>query len=79
MKTEYFPILTPDEGMMLYNASRGVYSDKVYVGRLDSPDNWAEVPMSQYEEWQAEQERLRQEQEQQALEAAPPATETPAE
>lgn len=35
-------VLTPDEGMIL--KSGYVYSEKVYLGKFDSADNWTEVP-----------------------------------
>ena len=34
-------VLIPDEGKKLYDGS--VYSDKVYLGKFDSADNWQEV------------------------------------
>lgn len=44
MKTNEIKIvvLEPDEGNVLTNGD--VYSDKVYLGKNDSPDNWREVP-----------------------------------
>lgn len=35
-------VLEPDEGNVLTNGV--TYSDKVYLGKNDSPDNWREVP-----------------------------------
>ena len=35
-------VLEPDEGKVLTNGE--TYSDKVYLGKNDSPDNWREVP-----------------------------------
>lgn len=36
-------VLEPDEGKVLTNGE--TYSDKVYLGKNDSPDNWREVPV----------------------------------
>lgn len=51
--------LRPREGMMLHSGS--TYSDLVWLGKNDSADNWSEVPYSEFEEWQAEQERQMEE------------------
>lgn len=40
-------VLEPDEGNVLTNGE--TYSDKVYLGKNDSPDNWREVPADSYE------------------------------
>ena len=34
-------ILTADDGKILVSA--GVYSEKVFLGKYDSPENWKEV------------------------------------
>lgn len=49
MKTNEIKIvvLEPDEGNVLTNGD--VYSDKVYLGKNDSPDNWREVPADSHE------------------------------
>lgn len=47
--------LTPSEGMVLTNGE--TYSTEVYLGKNDSPDNWYELPVEEYEEIMAEQER----------------------
>lgn len=58
MKTETISgmtVLTPDEGMIL--KSGYVYSEKVYLGKLDSVDNWTEVPETDPREEDPEQEK----------------------
>lgn len=35
-------VLEPDEGNVLTNGE--TYSNKVYLGKNDSPSNWQEVP-----------------------------------
>lgn len=40
-------VLEPDEGKVLTNGE--TYSDKVYLGKNDSPDNWREVPADSHE------------------------------
>ena len=37
-------ILLADEGMKLTNSDRGFFSDFIYLGKNDSPDNYEEVP-----------------------------------
>jgi len=59
MQTIINPILVADEGKMLFNGQ--TYSERVYVGAADSVENWQEVPYEQYEQWLAEQEKLRTE------------------
>lgn len=57
MKTETISgmtVLTPDDGMIL--KSGYVYSEKVYLGKLDSVDNWTEVPETDPREEEPEQE-----------------------
>lgn len=57
MKTETISgmtVLTPDEGMIL--KSGYVYSEKVYLGKLDSVDNWTEVPETDPREEEPAQE-----------------------
>ncbi len=39
--------LTPSEGMVLTNGE--TYSTEVYLGKNDSPDNWHEIPVEEYE------------------------------
>ena len=35
-------VLEPEEGYTLFNGE--TYSKKVYLGNLDSPENWHEIP-----------------------------------
>ena len=46
--------ITASDGMMLTNGK--VYSDEVYLGVNDSPDNWHEIPLAEYEALMTEQE-----------------------
>ncbi len=39
--------LTPSEGMVLTNGE--TYSTEVYLGKNDSPDNWHEITVEEYE------------------------------
>ena len=64
-----FTIITPNEGMYLTQVNRGedapIMSDKVILGKNDSPENWVEIPIKEGDaivaQWQAEQERRIQE------------------
>ena len=47
-------ILTPSVGHVLTNGE--VYSTKVYLGCNDSPDNWHEITVEEYEAIMAKQE-----------------------
>ena len=47
--------ITPSEGMILTNGE--TYSDQVYLGANDSLDNWHEIPLEEYNEIMAQQER----------------------
>lgn len=40
-------IITASEGMMLTNGE--IYASSVRLGDWDSPDNWHEVPVAEYE------------------------------
>lgn len=50
MKTESIQIITleADEGKVLTNGE--TYSRKVYLGKMDSPENWHEVSEDEIEE-----------------------------
>ena len=37
--------LIAEEGMMLTNGE--IYSTEVWLGRLDSPENWREIPIDE--------------------------------
>lgn len=39
--------LVPSEGMILTNGE--VFSEEIYLGKNDSPENWREVPIAEYE------------------------------
>lgn len=64
-----FTIITPNEGMYLTQVNRGedapIMSDKVILGKNDSPENWVEIPIKEGDaivaQWNAEQERRMQE------------------
>jgi hypothetical protein len=43
-----FTILIPDKGYKLVNKSNGMCSKKVYLGKLDSPDNYGEIVDEKY-------------------------------
>lgn len=45
--------LTASEGMMLTNGE--IYGKEIYLGVNDSPDNWHEVTIAEYEAKMAEQ------------------------
>ena len=46
--------LTPSVGMVLTNGE--TYSKEVYLGCNDSPDNWHEITVEEYEKITGEQE-----------------------
>lgn len=48
MKIENLKVLVADEGMMLTDG-KGVYSEKVYLGTLDTVENWSEVTKEEAE------------------------------
>lgn len=48
-------ILTPEDGYMLTDG-KGVYAEKVYLGTLDSKDNWQEVTREEAEKAMASQD-----------------------
>lgn len=54
------PVLKPSDGMILTNGE--TYSEEVWLGINDSADNWREVPMAEYDEYLAEQEKLLEQQ-----------------
>lgn len=64
-----FTIITPNEGMYLTQVNRGedapIMSDKVILGKNDSPENWVEIPIKEGDaivaRWNAEQEIKMQE------------------
>lgn len=43
-----FTILVPDKGYKLVNKTNGMCSKKVYLGKLDSPENYGEVVDEKY-------------------------------
>lgn len=43
-----FTVLVPDKGYKLVNKTNGMCSKKVYLGKLDSPDNYGEVVDDKY-------------------------------
>ena len=43
-----FTVLVPDKGYKLVNKTNGMCSKKVYLGKLDSPDNYGEVVDEKY-------------------------------
>ncbi len=47
--------ITPSEGMVLTNGKTFSF-DFVHIGRNDSPDNWHEITIEEYERIMAEQE-----------------------
>ena len=46
-------VLEADEGMMLTNGE--TYSEKVYLGINDSPENWHEIPADEVPEPEVEE------------------------
>ena len=47
MKVEYrgtIKVLIADEGKKITNSDRSFFSDFIYLGKNDSPDNYEEVP-----------------------------------
>lgn len=44
------------EGMILTNGE--IYGKTVFLGNSDSPDNWWEIPMENYEEVMENEENL---------------------
>ena len=65
-----FTIITPKEGMYLTQVNRGedapLMSDKVILGKNDSPENWVEIPIEEGDaivaQWQVEQDiKMREE------------------
>jgi hypothetical protein len=48
--------LTASEGMMLTNGE--IYGKEIYLGVNDSPDNWHEVTVEEYETKMSEMEAL---------------------
>lgn len=46
--------IVADEGMTLYDGE--TLSKEIYLGVLDSPDNWREIPDAEAERIRAEQE-----------------------
>lgn len=47
-------VITASEGMMLTNGD--IYASSVRLGDWDSPDNWREVTVAEYEAVMAERE-----------------------
>ena len=47
-------VITASDGMMLTNGE--VFASSVRLGDWDSPDNWHEVPMEEYEAVMAQHE-----------------------
>ena len=43
-----FTILIPDKGYKLVNKTNGLCSKKVYLGKMDSPDNYGEIVDDKY-------------------------------
>ena len=52
-------ILIPETGKWLYNATEGVVSDKVYLGKEADASLWSEITQEQYDEIvKAQEERI---------------------
>lgn len=48
INSELFTILVPDKGYKIVNKTNGNYHTKVYLGKLDSIDNYGEVVDDKY-------------------------------
>ena len=48
IESQLFTVLVPDKGYKLVNKSTGKYYKKVYLGKLDSVDNYGEVVDDKY-------------------------------
>lgn len=48
IQSELFTILVPDKGYKIVNKNTGKYHKKVYLGKLDSIDNYGEVVDDKY-------------------------------
>lgn len=67
-ETMQIRILIPSEGMLLTqkeltNESERVFSNRLYLSVIDTPDSWQEVPISRQAEWDAVQAALNAENE----------------
>lgn len=60
MKITNVTILTATDGHMLTNGE--TYGKSVSLGKNDSVDNWKEVPLAEYEEWQKQQDLIEEQQ-----------------
>lgn len=48
IESELFTVLLPDKGYKLINKTNGVCSKKVYLGKMDSPENYGEIVDEKY-------------------------------
>lgn len=49
---EFFTVITPEEGYKFSNLDKSeMYEGSIYLGKYDSPDNYVEVTLTEYEEW----------------------------
>lgn len=51
-KTDLFTVIHPDENYKLSNLNKtDMYEGSVYLGIYDSPDNYTEVTIEEYNSW----------------------------
>lgn len=55
--TNLFTVVSPEDGYKLSKADKSeMYDGSIYLGKYDTPNNYIEVTIAEYEEWLKDRE-----------------------